>query len=367
VVARDVGTAKAAFRPLEVGVFQAPLAMRAQGIAQQANFAQTLLGAGYGDAALLSGVITAWREIYRWVKPDVVVAQYGPSAVIAAKSCSIPVVNVGSGFEIPPDASPMPLFRDWGTLDIPAAQQTEREVLATINQVLAAIGTEGHTSLADCLRTEVTALTIFPELDHYGGRRVEGDTVRFCGPIHEINASEKPAWPGTRKEQLKVFAYLKTEYSNIANTLKELDGTGASSVVSLQGAIPQALVLPKTPNLKIHRELLDWNAGVAEADVVICHAGIASTSTALLAAKPVILLPTNAEQYILARTVDRLGLGTNIAPGVNTTKISDAIHSVTRDQSVQVAAKAFSKRHGSWERSGALATLVDLILSCRTE
>ncbi|PMW04007.1 hypothetical protein C1X40_34350, partial [Pseudomonas sp. GW456-11-11-14-TSB2] len=64
--------------------------------------------------ALLGPVVRAWSRMLDDVKPDIVLAEFAPSLRIAAYGRT-PTIMVGSGWTIPPDASPiapLPILHD---------------------------------------------------------------------------------------------------------------------------------------------------------------------------------------------------------------------------------------------------------------
>jgi UDP:flavonoid glycosyltransferase YjiC (YdhE family) len=72
------------------------------------NYSDLLLECGFDDATALSARVHAWVELYRWLKPGMVVLDYAPTAQLAAYICGLPSVLVGSAFYIPPCTDPLP-------------------------------------------------------------------------------------------------------------------------------------------------------------------------------------------------------------------------------------------------------------------
>ncbi len=54
-----------------------------------------LLSLGFGDAPALAGVLTGWSALARTWRPDVLVADNAPTAMLAARLAGIPSVLVG--------------------------------------------------------------------------------------------------------------------------------------------------------------------------------------------------------------------------------------------------------------------------------
>lgn len=160
------------------------------------GFAQLLANVGFGDDRELLALASAWRNLFRLVRPDLVVFDHSPSALLASRAGPSRRVLLGTGFFCPPDGRPFAPLRA-GTRDDQgeAVLAAEDHVLANVNRLLS------HWKLAPLDRlarlyadVDDTFLTTFPELDHYGTRA----GLRYRGPVN--GSGGKPiAWPGGGK------------------------------------------------------------------------------------------------------------------------------------------------------------------------
>ena len=93
-------------------VLQAPVCKRqlVTNVHTPETFADVLMPAGYGDANMLGSLLNAWRSIFDLVRPDVVIADFAPTALLAANVLAIPTLAMGNGFCNPP--LPWPSFDD---------------------------------------------------------------------------------------------------------------------------------------------------------------------------------------------------------------------------------------------------------------
>ena len=82
------------------------------------------------------------------------------------------------------------------------------------------------------------------------------------------------------------------------------------------------------------------------------------TAQALLAGKPVLLLPTQLEQFLIMRRVVRLGAGLGIAPDVPNADYASALTALTEKGEYAAKALEFAKRYARHERGAALATII---------
>jgi hypothetical protein len=74
------------------------------------GFAQILGNIGFASAPMLATLFAAWNTIFDAVRPDLVVADHSPTALLALRGRPIRRVNMGLGFFCPPDAFPLPIW-----------------------------------------------------------------------------------------------------------------------------------------------------------------------------------------------------------------------------------------------------------------
>ena len=72
------------------------------------------------------------------LQPQVVVADYAPTALLAARACGIPRVTVGTGFALPRLSDPLPALRPWVPVDGAKLRAVRPEVVReTYRMILA--------------------------------------------------------------------------------------------------------------------------------------------------------------------------------------------------------------------------------------
>ena len=86
---RDLSRAEDVFGGVEVTYLQAPVINRPvfQIIEPVRNFAQLLFNNGFSDPAELKIMSRAWLNLYEYVRPDLIVFDHSPTALLAARSC----------------------------------------------------------------------------------------------------------------------------------------------------------------------------------------------------------------------------------------------------------------------------------------
>src|SRR3954466_6055754 len=86
LAARDLSQLQTVFAGIDVTLLQAPWNARCKGILQPViTYADLLLNVGFSDANALSSHVSAWKSIYDLVKPDLLVCDHSPTALLAAR------------------------------------------------------------------------------------------------------------------------------------------------------------------------------------------------------------------------------------------------------------------------------------------
>ena len=104
--------------------------------------------------------------------------------------------------------------------------------------------------------------------------------------------------------------------------------------------------------------LVDFQAMAEGADVVVCHGSHQTTAEALLVGRPLLLLPTQLEQFLTTRRVVRYGAGLGILQEAAQPDFSTALTTLSREKRFAQHARDFAARYQTHRRDTALASLV---------
>ena len=96
-----------------------------------------------------------------------------------------------------------------------------------------------------------------------------------------------------------------------------------------------------------------------ECALCICHAGEATLAQSLLAGVPLLLLPTQTEQFLIARRVGLTGAGINAAERKRPMDYAALIGPMLGDSGQRLAARAFAWRYKDFTPHRHTLDLVD--------
>nr|WP_307732784.1 nucleotide disphospho-sugar-binding domain-containing protein [Massilia agri] len=97
-------------------------------------------------------------------------------------------------------------------------------------------------------------------------------------------------------------------------------------------------------------------AALATCELVVCHAGEATTAQALLAGRPLLMLPVSAESYLMARRVAEIGAGINASGPQDW---DGFVRDLLQAPGYRDAAGAFARRHAGFDAARRAEALAD--------
>lgn len=335
---------------------QAPIAKESSSRGAPVNYADILLINGYADPDILFGLLVAWRQLLILTKPQLLLADHSPTAILAARTLGIPVMLFGSGFFSPPCTDPFPSMRPWQLVADELLLNANRRALDTVNDVLRRLRSSPLDSLCDLFRVAENGLLTLPELDHYPQR----DETRYWGFGADGIQSGEPLWPAGNGR--RVFAYLRDGHPHGHGVLESLAASGCSLIAFLPGSAPGD-EFATLPNVRVSLEPLNMARLVIEADAAVLNGGISSAAAFLLAGKPVLNLPLHLEQFLTAWNVVRMGAGLLISPHDIGPGIGAVVARLLEDCSLRGAAERFAAKYAHLDQTRVISSLVDRIES----
>ncbi|MHA7815350.1 MAG: glycosyltransferase [Pseudohaliea sp.] len=322
---------------------------------EPASFADILYNDGFTIDAERRGMVRAWRTLLDTLRPDLLVCDFAPGALLASQGTDVPRALLGTGFACPPDRVPLPDLRAWQDHYPERLRQTEAAVTAALNAELAALG-EAPVSGVGELHTRVSAnlLATFPELDHYPGRDDAPETPDYRGTWSELGGATPP-WPAG--DGRRIFAYLKP-FRGLSPLLDRLEASGAGVLVFTRAALDPARW--RRGNLVLTDEPVDLEAALENCDLAVCHGGHGTVASALLAGVPLLVLPIHVEQYHTGQRVEALGAG-RAAPLDDGAAQHEALDALLARGAGRAQARRFAERYRDFDGDAALAGVADTL------
>ncbi|HEX5393323.1 MAG TPA: hypothetical protein VFW68_08580, partial [Rhodocyclaceae bacterium] len=331
---------------------QAPVANELHRPGPPLTYADILLRFGYADAADLLGLVVAWRELMQLTGARLVLADHGPTAMLAARTLGLPVMVFGNGFYIPPRQRPLPNMRPWQPLPEAQLLALEDEALASINAVLTHFGKAPLGAVMELFDVAEEALMTYPELDQYEDR----GPARYWGCLPNASVGIALPWPDMPGK--RVFAYLRPEVAQWKLILQGLQGLGVPTVVYFPNLPPHARARYESAHLRFADQPVDLGKATVEADVAITYSSLSTTTAFLLAGKPLLLMPSHLEQFLLARRVAQMGAGMVANPEQPPTDFLPLLRELIENDGYRENAAAFAAKYAAFNQDAVMANLV---------
>ena len=272
------------------------------------TFGDILYNCGFGDLPELSGLTEAWRNLLTTIRPDVIVCDHSPSALLASYAHPMRRVLLGTGFFCPLDGTPMQNLRPWNKCAPEELLIGESRALANANMLLKQWGAQPLDRLSQLYaQSDDNLLVTFAELDHYGAR--PGAT--YYGGGTRVSGGAPVAWPD--KPGKRVFAYLK-DFTTIGSVLELLADLRLPTVVVCDGINPQVQRRYAGSTVKCSNQRFNIEQAAKECDLAILNGNHGTTIAMLMRGKPGLHLPLHLEQTLFSQAVQRMGAGLMASP-----------------------------------------------------
>ncbi|MGH1485285.1 MAG: glycosyltransferase [Cellvibrionaceae bacterium] len=283
--------------------FQAPLHHQQTSTSRNPlTFSEILLCNGYADEQTLSYLIKAWKSLLEMISPDLIIYDYSPTALLASQTFNIPKIELGTGFFIHPDESPMPCFSTTQQISKEQRLKSDITVLNTINHALSREGLTPIEKIFDIFKNVRQLLTTYSELDCYKNR--EG--AEYVGALTNKSTGIPATW---KTDSPRIFAYLKPSYKKLPALLDALACTKAEIKIYIPNISEELLKKYQSKNIEFSTLPYSIDEAINGCSISICHAGHDTIVHSLLGGKPLLLIPQYIEQLEVAKKVSAIGCG----------------------------------------------------------
>lgn len=351
-VLKDTSAAALVFKGAQVKFFAPPsLCTPAVANERPSTFAQILCNNGFNDEETLWSRANAWRKIFIDCRPDLVVFDHSPTALVASQGLAIHRIAVGTGFFTPPNCYPLPALRSVEEIDAEACRHDEDSLLERINRVLARWSVPPLSRLSQLYADlDRNYLATFRELDHYPNRGVS----RYIG-CWSAEIGRAPAWPPGSGP--RIYVYVKP-FPAVEELMAVLGALGLPTLVYASGFSEAVLSQFQTKHLRFFSDPLDISQVSKQCDLAILNGNHGTTVEMLLAGKPSLQIPLHLEQAIFAEAVVRLG-GAMRVGNRDGGRIAAVLSEMLGDDKYRKAASHFANRHADHNPKRAVVEMID--------
>jgi rhamnosyltransferase subunit B len=287
-------------RDPRIALWQAPVWPRLlinniqDGSRRVATMGDILAQLGLDRPGCLAAMVSGWDMIFAAFRPDVVVADYAPALLTAARG-RIPTISVGDYFSCPP----YQLDRFPSLTGTPNAYD-EDALLDTVDADLASVGRAPLAGLPALFAADHVMVGSFAELDPYRPLRI-GD---YCAPSIKLPLADGTGGGG---DEFFVYAYNRISVDN--PIWAGLAATRRTVRIHMVDPAPAHLAVFKQFGCIYEPKPVPFPLIARRSCVAISYGGNGFTSACLVAALPQLMMPFDLEKLMTARAVDALGLG----------------------------------------------------------
>jgi UDP:flavonoid glycosyltransferase YjiC (YdhE family) len=353
VAANQLTLAAKAFGPAAIAFVQAPqLPFAPRSREQPASYADVLLNTGWSNTVDLWSAVQAWVSTVRLFAPDVIVADHSPTALLARRITGHRCALIGTGFELPPLADPLPAFPGFPGATTQAAMSATARALESANRVLVAMRAPQLRTLSELFPLERRWLMTFAELDHYGARSGE----RYVGSIGELDDGERVEWPtgpGPR-----VFAYLRPEIPGLAAILEALSASDAAIVCAAPGLGSPLIQRHSSGRFLISTRPVHLRPLLDAADLCVSYSPAGTITTALLRGVPQLMFPTHVEAQLTAHRVECLGAGLTLRGAPDVGVVTSMLRRLLTQFEFKARAITFAEKYRDFEPAEVVNQIV---------
>jgi len=183
--------------------------------------------------------------------------------------------------------------------------------------------------------------------------------VRYWGPVN-ATGGKSPQWPtGDRK---RIYAYLKP-FPTVADLLEILSAKKYPTLIFPDGIKRKIQEKYQSETLRFTNERLNMAEVGQQCDLAILNAGHGTTCDILLAGKPIMALPLNAEQQLMAENIERLGAGMTVSARLNDrARMENAFDDVLNNPKYTQSAQRFAARYSNFNPKIQQAQMLQRVL-----
>ena len=259
------------------------------------GMADILARLGMDDGALVAAVLRGWQRIFAAVAPALVIADFAPFLLLAARG-RLPTIAVGNGFSLPPAG--MAAFPS-----LVAGNGVDQSALTEqVNAALAGTGGAAIRGLPQVFAADRSLPATFAELDPYRSRR---DDALICPLPADFEAAASDG------EEL--FVYGPESLPPDSPLWKGLAQSGLVVRVHVPRAAPRLREAVQALGLLFEPEPLPLPLIARRSRLLLSHGGHGLVCAGLAAGLPHVVVHADLEKLSYGHALARAGLGGHVA------------------------------------------------------
>lgn len=306
------------------------------------SYAEILARRGYCMPGRLPAMLRRWSQVLAQAAPDLIFADHAPTALLAARITGVKTARAGTGFQAPPATIPLPtLLAEDGRAE--ERNKIEALVLDAINHALLELGAATVPSLAAAIAPDLDFLCTFKEFDHYPQR----GAAEYMGPLYARSEAMPPARYGEGGKG--IFCYVASRMAGFSDFCAALRQTGLPVLMHARGLGATEAGRLESEQFTVAVKPVDMAAAAAMSRLVITHGGHGATTSALLAACPVLLVPQQVEQLMFSRRLESQRLAVVAPVLASATAWKTTIESALALADMGMAVSHFAERHRGYD------------------
>ena len=326
-------------------------------------FSDDLRPCGYSNPDELLELLRAWQKIFDDIKPDILIAQSAPTALLASTEASFKRFSIGRGYDTPALSTPMPALRHWKPTPRKHRQKTELIIMESINAALKMLQRRPLENFCDLYAIDRRFLCTFAELDHYPNEIRPRHLTTYYGIFKTPLIGEEVYWNNNKSR--KILAYLRAITPSFNSSIKALFKLAQTHDVVLvcPSLSDTACTRFNSLGLRTFNNVITLDKLLPSCDLAISNGNAGFSISAALKATPQLLIPSHIEQSMFARVVCGNGMGRMIIGAISTEDITSQIQGILGEPAYGQACRSFSDQYAGHDSEQLPYRIVDEIES----
>lgn len=305
-------------------------ARAARGQPKTATWGEFLCDLGFRDPEFLIRQIGWWRDVIVSRRIGLVVGDYAPCALLAARSLGVAGVGVGTGYGQPPsDMDSFPVL----IADHSERIYDEREMVLAVNAALAHFGAPGVERAPEIYRVDDQLVRALPMLDPYRNWRKSA----YLPPVADV-ASKIYAGGD------EIFAYFSTTELNDPALVEAVATLGVPTRMFAPGASAETLArLAGAPHITIETAPVPIDLIAQRSRMMANAAQNGTLSMGLACGLPQASAPQHLEQEFNARGLEAHGALRRLPRGGDVRALRETLLEVYHSAPMRAAARELAR------------------------